>query len=150
MRNGARVRYFLRYGVIFVMSLGILPTILLPTLILPTLIRQPSLQRGDQLIQPVISASGPISIVGDSQFHITAAAQNWSGSGTALDPYLIQNLQFIGQSADDPLLSITYCTLWFKIVNCTFQNAKNIIYIAHSLQANLSQNRSIYRIAAIL
>ncbi|MCK4565934.1 MAG: right-handed parallel beta-helix repeat-containing protein, partial [Candidatus Thorarchaeota archaeon] len=64
-----------------------------------------------------IEVHAPFSIYGNVQFNNTVQSEGWAGNGSAIDPYIIENL-YIEASYD--CISIHGTTVHFIIRNCTF------------------------------
>ncbi|MHA2292397.1 MAG: NosD domain-containing protein [Candidatus Hodarchaeales archaeon] len=72
-------------------------------------------EAGYPVLNP-FTPSGPITIVGDTDFHTQASLAAWKGTGTVTDPYLIENLSI--SSSTSHLISIIDTTLHFVLQNC--------------------------------
>ena len=64
----------------------------------------------------------PIQIAGNDDFKETANKENWTGNGTATNPFIIQNITFNGFGGAYCLI-IRSVSFHFIIRNCTFINA---------------------------
>jgi parallel beta-helix repeat protein len=70
---------------------------------------------------PVIANDphGPIAIDGDANFSATALAEDWSGDGSAQDPYVIENYDITIGPASEASIRITNTRANYTIQGCT-------------------------------
>ncbi len=61
----------------------------------------------------------PIRIDGNADFHAQAAANGWSGNGTAGNPYVIENLMIVTTQNGTNAIDIRNTNVHFIIRNCT-------------------------------
>ncbi len=100
----------------------------------------------------------PIVIITDSQWSSKYSSQPWfSGSGTKLDPYVIENVTINGQGSGN-CISIDTSTVYYTIRNCTLfnsgtatnnggisiSNAPNGLIIGNNLSNNLENGIWVY------
>ncbi len=64
-----------------------------------------------------VEVHAPVSIYGDIQFNDTVQSEGWVGNGSAISPYIIENLYI---EAISDCISIHGTTAYFIIRNCTF------------------------------
>lgn len=64
----------------------------------------------------------PIDIDSDSDFATTASSNGWKGTGTAANPYIIENYEINGNGYTH-CIKITKTTKYFEIRNCTLKGA---------------------------
>lgn len=67
----------------------------------------------------------PILIEGNDGLNSTATAEDWDGSGTSEDPYMIKDLFFDGNGTGY-CLKFSNTTLCVTVLNCTFTNTSYI------------------------
>ncbi|MGQ4871048.1 MAG: right-handed parallel beta-helix repeat-containing protein, partial [Candidatus Thorarchaeota archaeon] len=77
------------------------------------------LQHGDG-VRVAYTSSGPIAISSDADF----VSQGWPGSGTAADPYRIENLSIVTSS--NTAINVSSTTAYFVIKNCLIQNSSSV------------------------
>jgi len=77
------------------------------------------LQHGDG-VRVAYTSSGPIAISSDADF----VSQGWPGSGTAADPYRIENLSIVTSSST--AINVSSTTAYFVIKNCLIQNSSSV------------------------
>ncbi len=100
----------------------------------------------------------PIVIITDSQWSSKYSSQPWfSGSGTKLDPYVIENVTINGEGSGN-CISIDTSTVYYTIRNCTLfnsgtatnnggisiSNAPNGLIIGNNLSNNLENGIWVY------
>ncbi len=88
--------------------------------------------------------SPPIYIVGDADFAAQAVANNWPGSGTASDPYIIENLVIRTTAAGTPAIDIHNTTVHFIIRNTTVTSTSSVgIRLTNVTNARLINNTAL-------
>ncbi|MHA1234897.1 MAG: hypothetical protein ACTSQL_07400, partial [Promethearchaeota archaeon] len=70
----------------------------------------------------IAATSGKIAISGDSGWNDAKTAGICTGSGTSIDPYIIEDLVIDGESSGS-CISISSSNIYFKIENCTLYNS---------------------------
>ncbi len=92
----------------------------------------------------------PIIIDSNESFGATALQHSWSGDGTFLNPYIIDNLSFIGvplnvdfailNELDLNLFEIRNTDVFFQISHCLFSGGTNGIFLSNVTNGHLVNN----------
>ena len=92
----------------------------------------------------------PIIIDGNELFGATALQHSWVGDGTFHNPYIIDNLSFIGvplnvdlnflEKMDLNLLDIRNTDVYFQIKDCFFSHGTNGIYLSNVTHGQIINN----------
>jgi len=94
----------------------------------------------DLWILRILDPTEPIVIVGDDDFE----AQDWPGSGTDLDPYVIEDWVIDRKESSGHCIEIQNTTAHFRIENCTLTNATTLdaagIYLYNVTNAVITNN----------
>lgn len=70
--------------------------------------------------------SYPIKIDNDSHFQTVASSEGWTGNGSLLDPYIIENYNFTPLiNITQPLFQISDTTVYFEIRDSIFTNGSD-------------------------
>ncbi|MFX1559310.1 MAG: nitrous oxide reductase family maturation protein NosD [Promethearchaeota archaeon] len=84
-----------------------------------------NVQRHDGISETIESPSirannphGPITIDGDANFSATASTEDWSGDGSAQDPYIIENYDITMGPTPEASISITNTRVNYTIRGC--------------------------------
>ncbi|MGA1819730.1 MAG: NosD domain-containing protein [Thermoplasmatota archaeon] len=74
-----------------------------------------------------LSDHDAIEIDGNAEFAATAASENWTGSGTQADPYIIKDLKVDAKFGQNGI-RIDNTDVFFIINNCTVTNVTRTVY----------------------
>ncbi|MHA2224431.1 MAG: right-handed parallel beta-helix repeat-containing protein [Candidatus Hodarchaeales archaeon] len=85
----------------------------------------------------------PIFINGNTDFITQAAAGNWTGNGTTLAPFLIQNINITGPTGSN-LIEIKNTSLDFQIINCYLDGGTIGIFLTKVINAKIGNNTIVY------
>lgn len=96
----------------------------------------------DNELDDILKSSGywniPFNVHIYNNWSETALNYEWcSGSGTWTDPFIIENITIDSQYAGNSI-SIEYTSDYFKIRNCTFNNAEYGIYLSNVNNGHIS------------
>lgn len=83
--------------------------------------------------------SSPITINGDLNLAAQASVNNWSGNGSASNPYIISNLN-IDAEGGPAAIGISGTTLHVTIENCVLSDARNGVYIDDATNVTVRDN----------
>ncbi|MFX1606005.1 MAG: nitrous oxide reductase family maturation protein NosD, partial [Promethearchaeota archaeon] len=87
---------------------------------------------------------GPIVINGDANFSATALVEGWTGTGSAQEPYIIENYDFVLGFTPVSSVNISHTRLHFIIRNCNFQGPQATpsfgIYLDNVTNAQVIEN----------
>jgi parallel beta-helix repeat protein len=75
-----------------------------------------------KLSSPNLVGHEPIVIVGNENFISQASNENWSGSGTQSNPYIIEGLNITGPGINKPAIEIWNTNIYFCIRNSFFKD----------------------------
>ena len=95
------------------------------------------------------TVSDPISITSDTEFATQATNNGWPGSGTSIDPYIIENLQIVNTTNSTNGISISgsgitkYFVIRNNYIEMTGYNS-NGIYLKYINNLGTIENNTIY------
>ncbi|MFX0087163.1 MAG: NosD domain-containing protein [Candidatus Hodarchaeota archaeon] len=81
----------------------------------------------------------PILINGDTEFAQMANDENWEGSGSQIDPYLLNGFQIEGYFNSN-LIDIRNTNVHFQINGCKLNQGFNGIYIYQAMNCKITNN----------
>ena len=81
----------------------------------------------------------PILITSDSEFETLAITENWPGSGSPIDPYLIENLQIFTTTAAYAF-SVYDTTASFMVSGCSLKGTTGSVYLQNVQNGHLDGN----------
>ncbi|MHA2316473.1 MAG: lectin-like protein [Candidatus Hodarchaeales archaeon] len=82
----------------------------------------------------------PIVIEGNEQFIDRATNEDWPGDGSRSTPYLIENLEIIGNGGLETCIEIWDTNLYFQISNCILSEGFEIISLHNVENGEINHN----------
>ncbi|MHA2366126.1 MAG: right-handed parallel beta-helix repeat-containing protein, partial [Candidatus Hodarchaeales archaeon] len=80
---------------------------------------------------PLYEDRSPISINGNADFNSQASSEGWVGSGTAIDPYIIEGYKITGTAGTEYLIYIQNTDVYFMINHSLLQGGNRGVYFSN-------------------